>query len=185
MMENKRRVGIVGYGKLGEFLAQALLHDETVSSSHELAFVWNRRPEVIGNEIPQELRLDKLADFAKKSADLIVEVAHPHITRDYGKDFVAHADYMAGSPTAFADQSIEDTMRVAADNDNNRGVYIPRGALPGIEEIIRLAESGSVTEALITMRKHPSSLKFGGELEPPLEQTESERQLYHGPLREP
>ena len=41
MSESKarRRIGIVGYGKVGQFLAVAVLEDPAL----ELAFVWNRK----------------------------------------------------------------------------------------------------------------------------------------------
>lgn len=38
----KRRVGIVGFGHLGEYLAKAILEDPKVSAECELGFVWNR-----------------------------------------------------------------------------------------------------------------------------------------------
>ena len=47
-----------------------------------------------------------------------------------------------------------------------------------------MVEGGKLGAASIVMKKHPSSLKFGRELDPPLEATESEREIYRGPLRE-
>ena len=43
------------------------------------------------------------SQFASKNADLIIEVAHPIITKTHGKTFLQHADYFIGSPTALAD----------------------------------------------------------------------------------
>ena len=114
MSNGKRRVGIVGYGKLGQFLASAICEDEAVAAEYELAFVWNRRPEAIGDEIEASLRLAELEDFAQYRPDLIVEVAHPKITETYGARFLATCDYMVGSPTAFATLEVEQAMRAAA-----------------------------------------------------------------------
>ena len=184
MSGNKRRVGIVGYGKLGQFLAQGILEDEAISTDYELAFVWNRRPEAIGAEISESLRLAELEDFERFNPDLIVEVAHPKITETYGERFLGVCDYMAGSPTAFATLEVEQGMRAAAAQDNGNGLYIPRGALPGLDEVLRMVDGGRLAGASITMKKHQSSLKFGRELDPPLEDTQSEREIYRGPLRE-
>jgi len=41
-------------------------------------------------------------------------------------------------------------------------VYVPRGALPGLEEVRNLKEAGRLACASITMRKHPKSLKYAG-----------------------
>ena len=75
-------------------------------------------------------------------------------------------------------------MRGLADNDGGRGLYIPRGALPGLNEVLRMVAKGKLGAAEICMQKHPSSLKYGRELNPPLSETTAERTIYDGPLRE-
>ena len=97
----KRRVGIVGYGHLGKYLAEAILNDATASKQFELAFVWNRSPEKIGPEISRDIILTNLDDFASFRPDLIVEVAHPNITVEYGARFVSVADYFVRSFCCF------------------------------------------------------------------------------------
>ena len=180
----KRRIGILGYGKLGQHLSQALLSDAEIQKSHELVFVWNRKRNKMEGKIPAALILDDIHDFARYRPDLIVEVAHPKITDEWGERFLSVADYFAGSPTAFAELTIERKMRQAADNTAARGLYVPRGALPGLEEVLLLRRAGKLAAASICMKKHPSSLKFGRELDPPLSATIGQRILYEGPLRE-
>ncbi|MEE2830298.1 MAG: aspartate dehydrogenase domain-containing protein [Myxococcota bacterium] len=175
-----RRIGIVGYGKLGQHLIRTLNESEGV----ELAFVWNQEPPGVGPEIPQEKTLKRLEDFARFEPDLVVEVAHPVITWEHGPRFLSHCNYLAGSPTAFARDGVEAEMRRLADNDQGRGLYIPRGALPGLNEVLRMVDKGKLGAAEICMQKHPSSLKYGRELNPPLSETTEERTVYDGPLRE-
>jgi aspartate dehydrogenase len=178
MDDNKRRIGIVGYGKLGQFLA----HDILQNNKYELAFVWNRNPHGIGDEIPASCVLRDLSKFREYAPDLIVEVAHPIITHKWGEQFLSYCDYMAGSPTAFAVEETEIAMRKSAAINNGNGLYIPRGALPGLEEVIRMKDAGKLAGATITMRKHPSSVKYSG----PMEDITSENKtivLYDGPLR--
>ena len=175
-----RRVGIVGYGKLGQHLVQTIHETEGV----ELAFVWNRDPLSIGPEISSEQKLERLDRFKQFNPDLVVEVAHPVITWEYGTHFLSHCDYLAGSPTAFAKPGVEELMREAANHHQGGGLYIPRGALPGLNEVLRMVKAGKLGAAEICMQKHPSSLKYGQPLNPPLEETTSERTIYDGPLRE-
>jgi len=47
MATRKTRVGIVGFGDLGQFLAKAILEAPTTNDL-EIAFVWNRTRERIG-----------------------------------------------------------------------------------------------------------------------------------------
>lgn len=114
-LEKKRRVGIVGFGRLGThihaqvdlirlravgfhfFLSGRYLYDVLVSDysgSYEVAFVWNRSPDKMEGVVPQQLVLLDLSNAASMSPDLIVEVAHPSIIADYGKLFLQIADFM-------------------------------------------------------------------------------------------
>ncbi len=170
-----RRVGIIGYGKLGRFLVEGLRGDP----EHEVAFVWNRRREALEG-LPAELVLDDLFGVAERAADLIVEVAHPAITWEHGERFLEQADYMVGSPTALGRGDVESRLRSAA---SAHGLYVPRGALPGLEEVLRLVARGGLAAAHITMHKHPSSLRLHPEPVPPLSETTRPRTVYDGPLR--
>jgi len=178
----KRRIGIVGFGELGDFLSSTLLKDQAVQKEYELAFVWNRSKEALEGQIPMDLQLENLEDFETRKPDLIVEVAHPCITRNMGVRFLRYCDYLAGSPTAFAEPEIYSALVDSCQSPH--GLYIPRGALPGLEEVLRMQAAGNLMEAHISMKKHPRSIHFLKELTPPLSQTSQERILYQGPLRE-
>ncbi|ELU04098.1 hypothetical protein CAPTEDRAFT_1663 [Capitella teleta] len=151
------RIGIVGFGNLGQFLADAILKRDDL----ELAFVWNRTQATLQGKVDSSFILEDLDDFAEREADLIVEVAHPKITALYGPRFLQHADYLIGSPTAVADREIESQLRNAA---KNHGFYIPTGAFWGGEDIKRMADRGALQALKITMTKHPRSFKVVGDL---------------------
>jgi predicted dinucleotide-utilizing enzyme len=184
MSKAARRIGIVGYGKLGQHLCRAIQNEPSLCHRFKLAFVWNLYVDEIGDEIPAELRLAELREFASYEPDLIVEVAHPCITWEYGTRFLAVADYMAASATAYAHGDTESQMRAAACLPNGHGLYVPRGALPGLEEVLRMAAAGKLGGARVAMTKHPASLNYLGELEPPMAETTGLREIYRGPLRE-
>lgn len=79
-----RRVGVVGYGKLGEFLVEKILAEPSL----ELAFVWNRSKEKLAGVVESQFILDNLSNCASYRPDIIIEVAHPCITADYGAQFL-------------------------------------------------------------------------------------------------
>jgi len=172
-----RRVGVVGYGRVGQYLVREILAHPDL----ELAFVWNRTGSAIPSDLP---RLDDLDDVSEAGADLIAEMAHPTISKQYATTFLQHADYMAGSPTAFADRELEDAIRKAAAIPNGHGVYVPKGALPGIGDVLEMAADGRLHSASITMRKEPTSLKWYGPLERPLDALTEETEIFHGTVRE-
>ena len=68
--------------------------------------------------------------FFSSKVDMIIEVAHPIITENYGEKFLEHADYVVGSPTAFADQQLyEKLLNVSA--KFKRSIFVPCGAFWG------------------------------------------------------
>eukprot|EP01065_Artemidia_motanka_P029810 TRINITY_DN3587_c0_g1_i1.p1 TRINITY_DN3587_c0_g1~~TRINITY_DN3587_c0_g1_i1.p1 ORF type:complete len:292 (+),score=65.87 TRINITY_DN3587_c0_g1_i1:70-945(+) len=161
----KRRIGIVGYGELGRFLTRAVLEREADGRA-ELAFVWNRSRERIDADgvVPSDRVLSDLGSFGSRRADLIVEVAHPSITREYGARFLENSDYMPGSPTAFADPQLEELVRSAARGETRHSLYIPSGAMWGAQDIQRMARAGALAGLKVQMSFHPMALKLVGDL---------------------
>jgi len=160
MEKKKQRIGIVGFGHLGQFIVNAILKDPEISKGFELAFIWNRSIErVICDDRLKEFVLSDLNDFPSRKPDLIIEVSHPTIVAEYGEKFLEHADFLVGSPTAFSNPEVESKLRKAASH-SRFGCYIPSGALWGAEDIRKMALRGQLTSLVITMKKHPSSLKL-------------------------
>ena len=71
------RVGVVGYGNLGQYLVENI---ERLPGL-ELAWVWNRNKSSLRGRVAEDLILSSLSDCGEKSPDVIVEVAHPDVTR--------------------------------------------------------------------------------------------------------
>lgn len=169
------RVGVVGYGALGQYLVQQVQEREELS----LAWVWNRTS--LAGRLPEDLVLEHLEDCGRGEPQVIVEVAHPDITRQYGASFLKVADFMMGSPTALADADLEASLRSAA---SLHGLYVPQGALWGGEDIRRMAERGSLRGLTVTMTFPPASFKLRGELAAKnAAVTDTAVELYHGPVR--
>jgi aspartate dehydrogenase len=162
MASSKRRVGIVGFGSLGRYLTEAIL---TNKYELEIGFIYNRSASKIVESglIPEDKILHDLNDFERFKVDVIVEVSHPDITREFGVRFLTHADYYMGSPTAFADKDVEKVMRATAESGQHC-LYVPAGALWGGQDIEKLGSAGTVSFLEITMKKHPLSLKLEGKL---------------------
>ncbi|XP_029441565.1 putative L-aspartate dehydrogenase isoform X2 [Rhinatrema bivittatum] len=178
----ERRIGIVGYGRLGQYLVQRILGEGSLNNL-QLAFVWNRQLEKMDGAVPEHLQLQDLSQFSQRQADLIVEVAHPSITRDHGAKFLSSANFMVGSPTALADQATEKQLREAS-RHSGKSLYIPSGALWGGEDIQKMADRGTLKALKVTMTKHPDSFKLEGALVEHKERARSRRLvLYEGPVR--
>jgi len=148
------RVGIIGFGFIGAKLHEAL--SDTNEPDLDVAFIWNRSPERVA-DLPAELRLDSLGDFAARRADLIVELAHPDVTREFGTAFLESADYLPLSVSALVDEALEARLLESARAHGTR-LLIPHGALVGVDNLVE--GSANWSEITITFEKHPDAIEF-------------------------
>ncbi|XP_011936385.1 PREDICTED: putative L-aspartate dehydrogenase isoform X4 [Cercocebus atys] len=88
------RVGVVGYGRLGQSLVSRLLA-QGPELGLELVFVWNRDPGRMAGSVPPSLQLQKLAALGERHPDLVVEVAHPKIIHESGAQILRHANLLS------------------------------------------------------------------------------------------
>ncbi len=182
-MAPKRRIGIVGFGHLGKFLYESIRE----SADFDVAFVYNRSKNADLERLveDEDLLLDALDDFASKAPDLIVEVAHPDVTKVHGEAFLSVCDYLIGSPTALADPDVEKALKKAP-----HAVFVPAGALWGGNDIRRMSQLGSLAALRVTMRKHPDAFKLQGQLKDVNDAYKARKDedeapiiLYEGPVR--
>lgn len=159
---SKIRVGIIGYGHLGQYLSKAILQDESIGQLFELSFVYNRTVAKM-SDLPDTVH--KISSLEAENfkncpaVDLIVEVSHPKIIQEFGAQFLERANLFVGSPTALALQSCEQELKSTA-KLHQRTIYIPSGALWGAQDIAKMSERNTLGSLCITMAKHPSSLKL-------------------------
>ena len=177
-MSNPRpRIGIVGYGYIGSYVYGQLAQRPELGL--DIAFVHNRSPGKVA-ALPSAVVLENLDDFPGRRADLIVELAHPDVTRTHGTAFLAQADYMPLSLTALADAALERALLDTAERCGKR-LYVPHGAVVGLEAV---AEGRAIWEEVcITMKKSETSLDFSAHPSWEAGAIVAETVLYDGPTR--
>mmetsp|Transcript_3563 Transcript_3563/g.13639 ORF Transcript_3563/g.13639 Transcript_3563/m.13639 type:complete len:276 (-) Transcript_3563:1441-2268(-) len=150
------KVGILGFGHLGQYLAEHLAK----TPNYEISFIWNRSPDKIPDKLP--ILRDEPKNFKKHfpQTNLIIEVAHPLVTKQNIHAILQECDFICGSPTVFAEMNMQDIVN----NDSKYGLYVPVGAMWGANDIQKMHQVGSLTRVKVTMKKHPRSLKLSGEI---------------------
>ena len=154
MPSTPARLGLIGFGNLGRKIYERIAAEPALG--FELAFVWNRSADKLA-DAPADLRLANLDEATARTPDLIVEVAHPGITRDQGPRFLEHADYLPLSVSALVDDALYNTLLETAAANGTR-LLIPHGALMGVDN---LRESREIwREVSVTFEKHPGTIDF-------------------------
>lgn len=169
-----KRVGIIGYGSVGKFLAESILSKKPAGLPLELAFVWNRSADKLEHEgLPRQYRMsgDLEAGFRcflaehqhepGQGVDMLVEVAHPDIVHQYGPLFLEHCDLFVSSLTALANEvTAASLLRAAAANRGSHGMYLPTGAAWGVADILKLDALGNLRDLTITMQFNARALRL-------------------------
>lgn len=172
-----RRVGLIGFGFIGEGLYRAISGGECPGLT--IAFVHNRSADKLTG-LPRDIVLDDLGQFARFAPDLIVESAHPDITRDHGESFLSSADYMPLSVTALAQDDVRERLLAAAARSGHH-LILPQGALVGTDAL--LAWRHMWRDVTITFRKHPNNIDLTSVKQKASDIT-AETVIFDGPVRE-
>ncbi len=171
------RVGLIGFGFIGRGLYRAMVEREL--DGLEVAFVWNRSADKLAG-VPAELVLADLARFADAAPDLIVETAHPDVTRGHGEAFLARCDYMPFSVTALADDGLHHRVMASASAHGHR-LLVPQGALVGVDALLGWRHMWR--DVAITFRKHPDNIDLGM-VQRRADEIRGETVVFDGPVRD-
>lgn len=155
-----KKVGILGFGALGQHLYDSIAENSDIGTLLEVAFVWNRSADAL-ERVPEELRLANIEDCSARGADVVVEVCHPSVSATYAVLVMqGGADFVVGSPTALADSEIESAIRSVANSEEGGSLYIPVGALWGASDLQSAASRNLLVNLTLTMKKHPAMLNL-------------------------
>ena len=170
-MSKQHKIGIVGYGYLGKSL-----HESLAGKGIDVTRIYNRSAERLA-DLPDSIATTKMESFIHVigNLDLVVELAHPDISREWGGQILQHTDYMPCSVAALADVKLKEGLLKIAAKAGTR-LLVPHGAVVGIDNIYEARNNWQ--EVTITFRKPPAAIDM--EEEPEGDET----LLFEGPVTE-
>ena len=174
---SKARIGLIGSGYVGRYVYEQITSRPELGL--EVAFVHELAAERLGG-LPPEVVLPDITAFASRQPDIVVEMAHPAVSRQFGEMLLREADYMPLSMTAFADEQLQQRLLATARN-NHTCLFVPHGAVVGLESIFEGRDLWE--EVSMVMKKSPKNLDFAAA--PQFKAAEITRPtvLYDGPTR--
>ena len=177
MATNKARIGLIGLGYIGRYVYEQLTTRPELGL--EVAFVHELAAGRLAG-LPQELWLPDIKQFASRRPDLVVEMAHPAVSRQFGEMFLRETDYMPLSMTAFADEGLQERLLDTAQRHGRR-LFIPQGATVGLENIYEGRELWETVT--MVMKKSPKNLDFSAAPQFQAAEITKATVLYDGPTR--
>lgn len=154
-------VGLIGCGAIGTVLACAI--DKGWTGNTNLVMVYDLMAE------KSKILRDRLACKPKiaenfeelvvcEDIDLVIEAASQGAVRAYAaKVLKAGKDLMIMSVGALVDQELAEKIRLCA-MENGKKIYIPSGAIAGLDGV-KAAAIGKVDSVILITRKPPEGLK--------------------------
>ena len=163
------RIGLLGCGSIGGFLARNVLATGA-SDGMELSYVYDMAEKRLEN-IPPSCRVTTEAELFARPADLVVEVAHADLVKSVALRIVERSDLLLFSLAALADDAFRTALEQAA-IAHGRKVFLPHGVIIGIDGLVDAGPT--LTSVTVTTTKSPASLGL-----PP----DSYQVVYEGPVR--
>lgn len=169
------RVGLIGYGLIGRAVRDMIEADTT--NGIEVVFIHDAFPEAL--EGLGDLALPDLSKFDERKADLVVEMAHSDVTKQWATTILAKTNYMFISVTALADAELEKSILETSTKHGTRA-YVPHGGVVGMDALL---ENRDVWDSVhVVMKKSPMNVDCAAVGLDPSKITE-ETVLYDGPTR--
>jgi len=153
-----KKIGLLGCGAIGTQIALAIdsgkipavlthVYDDSKEMSESLVSKLQNKPEIVENTHL----------LSSNSVDIVVEAASQDAVRDAALSILQNKkDLMIMSVGALLDESIYDILSDAC-QDFNRTIYLPSGAIAGLDAIKSVKDE--LESLSITTTKHPRSLK--------------------------
>lgn len=148
------RVGLIGFGGIGAQVFERITGDPSIGL--DIAFVHNRSPERLAG-VPAALHLHDLAFMNRFHVDLVVEMAHPVYTQQWGDHILAQASYLPLSVSALADDALRERLLATARRAGTSPA-IPHGALMGLDSLREWRHQWR--DVAISFFKSPANIDF-------------------------
>ena len=132
MARSTERIGFIEYDQVGMTVHQMINRDQ--ANGIGVVFVQDIASRRL-KDLPDDLVLQDLGDFDSRDADLVVEMAHADVTRQWGTSILAKTDYLFISVTALANHDLEQDIQQPTHQYGTRA-FIPHGGVAGMDALL-------------------------------------------------
>ncbi|MFS0574642.1 aspartate dehydrogenase [Sporosarcina sp. 179-K 3D1 HS] len=154
-------IGLIGTGSIGEFLLQKI-NKENGLPGCQITAVFDER-EKAKMALPKLLNtyrftaFDNVETFLKSDIDLVIECANIEVVRTFATRIVREKDLLLISIGALADLALYEELTMNA-KEHNRKIYLPSGAIGGLDVIKAARVGGGLQQVSLETRKPANSL---------------------------
>lgn len=156
------KVGILGCGAIANIITNFAVEDKL---GVELEFFYDRdmeRAENLASQVDGTVVLN-MEDLLE-NVDLVIETAAPQAVREIVPQILEHGkDVIVMSVGALLDPDLRRKLKAIA-RENNSRIYVPSGAIVGLDGV-KAASIGKIQKVSLITRKPPKSLGISADTE--------------------
>ncbi|WP_018130668.1 aspartate dehydrogenase [Effusibacillus pohliae] len=153
------KIGLIGCGNIGRFLLQTLNMDRVLPDCR-IEAVYDARTNRLKHEA-ETYGVSSFNDFIafiQSGIDLVIEAANIQVVQEYAPDIVKNGkDLLIVSVGALADVAFYDRL-VQLCKTHGSKIYLPSGAIGGLDVVKAAMALGELDSVSITTRKPPQAL---------------------------
>jgi len=175
----KLKLALIGCGKLSEVVGKAA--NDGILEEYELVGVFSRDENATNNFTNKfgGMACKSIEELMNLKADYTVEAATVEAVKEYSEKVISSgSNLIVLSIGAFADTGFYNKIKEIA-NKNNKKVYLPSGAIGGLDIIRTVALMGEVSSS-INVKKPPRALLNTALYKDELQNLQGEELLFSG-----
>lgn len=172
-MHGKKRIGIIGFGKIGSYLIKELKALEEV----KIKWIFDADEKAL-QEVPGSLRATSWDKTSTKEVDLVVETANFKAVEEFAPEVLKTVDMAIMSTTALADKNLLKDLKSICRKNSSR-LFVPHGAILGLDGI--QDGKSSLESVKIVTTKPPQNLDYSFTEKWNREDIKNRTILYEGP----
>ncbi|WP_371922582.1 aspartate dehydrogenase [Sporosarcina sp. Marseille-Q4943] len=173
------KIGLIGKGNLGTYLLKKINKVQVLPNTKITSILDEREKARV--ELPSlaaEYGCEAFRDinsFLQSDIDIVVECSNIDVAKSYALKTIEKKNLMIISIGAFADPSFVERIERAA-QESGRRIYLPSGAIGGLDALKAAKLAGGLDSVTLTTRKPAHSLTT--------DQISAEQTLFEGSARD-
>lgn len=153
------KIGLIGSGNIGKFLLQSINENQLLKGSKIVSLC--ARNQEKGQRLAKEYQISyysTVEEMLESEIDLVIEAATVDVVRNYAASVLKKGkDLVVISVGALADRDFYDQLQMLCKHTETK-VYLPSGAIGGLDVLKAAKSIGKLDQVSITTRKPPQAL---------------------------
>tara|TARA_Y100000590_G_scaffold47045_1_gene49824 strand:+ start:60 stop:848 length:789 start_codon:yes stop_codon:yes gene_type:complete len=152
-MKNEK-IGIIGFGAIGQEVYKKI--SKKIIKGYTIAGIFSI--DIKSIKLPKKIKCNSFNDLLKRKPDIIIEAASVDACKNYAEKILKNKmDFFCLSVCSFADKNFFNKIFSLTKKINNK-IYIPTGAISGLDAISAASVSKELKSVKLIQRKPPKAL---------------------------